>query len=434
MNPWIAHLTTLAGGHLLAQLEAPEGTFGASATELMFASQDGLRRLKLTSITRIARSSGAVIISGRDGELLRVLINVPNNDLLAFFQAVKTIANQARLLEHDQGTRRSAPEGSTPTPKSPPSSQASVSPPESRDAEASGKSTVVLEPARSSSFRPEPARPESARPESARPESARSAPPKPGPLKPAPPSRSSAPTDLKASSIFWPAPHIGDEAVHNSLDHLRMMANDDAPHEPAQWNKRLIAAALDAGLFLFAQILVSRLLGLWPATFLDLLSIGSHRVLNPSTYWEAIIDMASVIGFTVVLSWPYFALFEASALQGTPGKLAMRLNVTDLNGRRADFGRTTWRHLARLVPILCGFALWFGGTAFALALDEAVGRNLGLVALVLFTILGMAFPVVAYLRARKDAFHQTLYDQIAGCVVLGLDPVEAAAGARARGG
>lgn len=216
-------------------------------------------------------------------------------------------------------------------------------------------------------------------------------------------------------------PHIGDEAVQNSLDHLRMLPDHQTVHQPAPWNRRLMAA-LDGGLFLFAQILVSRLLGLWPATPLDLLSIGTDRILNPSTYWWAITDVAVVIGFTVVLSWPYFALFEASKVQATPGKLALRLNVGDLTGRRAAFGRTTWRHLARLVPLLCGFALWFGGTAFAFALDEPFGRNLSLGVLGVFTVLGVAFPVVAYLRARTDVFHQTLHDQIAGCVVQNLEP------------
>jgi uncharacterized RDD family membrane protein YckC len=202
-----------------------------------------------------------------------------------------------------------------------------------------------------------------------------------------------------------------------------MMTEDTRPQEPAPFRQRLLAAALDGGLFVCAQILISRALGLWPATPLDLVMVLPERLFNSSAYWWVIADMASVIGFSLVLSWPYFALMEASKFQGTPGKLALRLNVTDLGGRRADFGRTTWRHLARLVPVVSGFALWFGGTALALALDGAFGRIAGLGTLIAFTVLGLAFPLVAYFRARTDRFGQTLHDQIAGCMVQSLEPV-----------
>jgi hypothetical protein len=190
MNPWIAQLTTLAGGRLLAHLESPEGTFGTSATELMFASSDGVRRMKLTGITRIARSGGAVIISGPDGELLRVKLNVPNDALLAFFQTVKSIANQARLLERD--SVRAMPQHSVPS--QPPSPPLVASTPPSTASSVTPSMTPSAPP------RP-PSSPESSHPDPvpsfvasnqvvATPSSA----------LPEPPS------DLTASSTFWPAP------------------------------------------------------------------------------------------------------------------------------------------------------------------------------------------------------------------------------------
>lgn len=47
--------------------------------------------------------------------------------------------------------------------------------------------------------------------------------------------------------------------------------------------------------------------------------------------------------------WLYFALFECSRLQATPGKLVVRLAVTDLYGRRIGFGRATGRFFAKLL-------------------------------------------------------------------------------------
>jgi uncharacterized RDD family membrane protein YckC len=424
MNPWIAQLTTLAGGRLMAQLESPEGSFGTTATELLFASPEGVRRIKLTGITRIARSGGAVIISGPDAELLRVKLNVPNDALLAFFQTVKSIANQARLLERGRGSaptvQPEVPQESRPVPVmlgSPvvPSTPAPIlEPPVSN-----------LGPAFEPSVEPIPisglsissasnfAAPNFIAPNEA--VSSHNLPQRPAILP-------EAPLDTAASSTFWPAPNLGDDAVNNSLDHLRMMTEDTQPQEPAPFRSRLFAAALDGGLFVIAQILISRTLGLWPATPLDLVVVLPERLFNSSAYWGVIGDMASVIGFSLVLSWPYFALLEASKLQGTPGKLALHLYITDLGGRRVDFGRATWRHLSRLVPVLSGFLLWFGGTALALALDGSFGRIAGLSALIVFTLLGLAFPLIAYLRARTDRFGQTLHDQIAGCMVQNLEP------------
>ncbi len=411
MNPWIAQLTTLAGGRLMAQLESPEGAFGTSPTELMFASSDGVRRMKLTGITRIARSGGAVIISGPDAELLRVKLNVPNDALLAFFQTVKSIANQARLLERDRG---SAPIAQAQVPQEPRPSQVIPNPPvASSDPVPSPEPPSTPAPAIEHSVA---AAPLSSASSFSLPNNASSSLPEKPAFLP------EAPLDTTASSTFWPAPNLGDDAVNNSLDHLRTMTEDTTPQQPAPFRPRLFAAALDGGLFVCAQILISRALGLWPATPLDLMVVLPERLFNPSAYWGVIGDMASVIGFSLVLSWPYFALLEASKLQGTPGKLALHLNVTDLDGRRVDFGRATWRHLARLVPVLSGFLVWFGGTALALALDSSFGRIAGLSALIVFTLLGLAFPLIAYFRARTDRFGQTLHDQISGCMVQSLEP------------
>lgn len=53
----------------------------------------------------------------------------------------------------------------------------------------------------------------------------------------------------------------------------------------------------------------------------------------------------------------YFAGFESSKLQATPGKKAIGLIVTDLNGSRISF----WRACARLLgKILSGFLFCFG--------------------------------------------------------------------------
>lgn len=58
--------------------------------------------------------------------------------------------------------------------------------------------------------------------------------------------------------------------------------------------------------------------------------------------------------------WLYFALFESSKLQATPGKLLMDLQVRDLTGVRIGFWQATIRVAAKLIsaiPVGLGFVL-----------------------------------------------------------------------------
>jgi uncharacterized RDD family membrane protein YckC len=67
---------------------------------------------------------------------------------------------------------------------------------------------------------------------------------------------------------------------------------------------------------------------------------------------------------SLVITFVYYVLFESSKLQATPGKLALRLRVTDLNGQRVSVGRAAARNVVRiaglifgLIPIICYLAI-----------------------------------------------------------------------------
>jgi uncharacterized RDD family membrane protein YckC len=63
------------------------------------------------------------------------------------------------------------------------------------------------------------------------------------------------------------------------------------------------------------------------------------------------------IGFVVgiVGSWLYYALFESSPKQATPGKLACGFVVTDMNGGRISFGKATGRYFGMIISTLILF-------------------------------------------------------------------------------
>ncbi len=54
----------------------------------------------------------------------------------------------------------------------------------------------------------------------------------------------------------------------------------------------------------------------------------------------------------------FYAIFECSSKQGTPGKQAFRLRVVDMNGRRISFGRASARTLGKILSTLALMIGW----------------------------------------------------------------------------
>jgi uncharacterized RDD family membrane protein YckC len=69
----------------------------------------------------------------------------------------------------------------------------------------------------------------------------------------------------------------------------------------------------------------------------------------------------AVVAVSIVGGWLYYSLMESSSLQGTLGKKALGLYVTDLEGRRVTFGRACGRYLGGR---FLGHVPGFGGLYF----------------------------------------------------------------------
>ena len=90
---------------------------------------------------------------------------------------------------------------------------------------------------------------------------------------------------------------------------------------------------------------------------------------------EAIINCAISL-----LAWLYFAGMESSRHQGTLGKMAVGIKVTDLSGRPIGFGRASGRYFGKIISAI---------------------------------ILGIGFLCAAF-TPKKQALH----DMLAGCLCL----------------
>lgn len=90
--------------------------------------------------------------------------------------------------------------------------------------------------------------------------------------------------------------------------------------------------------------------------------------------------VAAVGILLIVVPWLYYAGFESSRGQATPGKVLMRLQVTDMEGNRICFARATLRFFGKFISVL---------------------------------IIFIGFIMIGLTKKR-----QGLHDKIAGCLVL----------------
>jgi uncharacterized RDD family membrane protein YckC len=128
--------------------------------------------------------------------------------------------------------------------------------------------------------------------------------------------------------------------------------------------RRLAARIIDCVVLFIAIFVVAFAAGLL---------YGVER-LRPRDVW-IIVTLA-----TFASVWLYYTVFECSALQATPGKLALRMIVTDSRGRRVSFRRANGRFFGKIISGM---------------------------------VLGIGYYLVGF-TVKK----QTLHDILADCVVV----------------
>jgi uncharacterized RDD family membrane protein YckC len=138
---------------------------------------------------------------------------------------------------------------------------------------------------------------------------------------------------------------------------------------------------------LIDRVILSSIFGLLssfrPAVFL-IFPDSNAAAQPPATMQEFLnsIPHPTPQGFFVLLllMWIYYAGFESSAWQATPGKKLLRLYVTDLSGRPITFPRASFHNVGRIIAEM---TFWVG-----------------------------------YIPAGFTEKKQALHDIIAGCLVL----------------
>ncbi|MCE5270447.1 RDD family protein [bacterium] len=142
------------------------------------------------------------------------------------------------------------------------------------------------------------------------------------------------------------------------------------PTRYAPFIKRFVAFVVDFILSgaICALLMLPLALVFIPKLLVDSALVGlfSGRHFDPERLFEHSAAMMlfpliwNIILFVLVASLVhllYFALFESSHRQATPGKMLLGIFVTDEQGRRISFGRAVGRNLAR---VLSKMFCWLG--------------------------------------------------------------------------
>jgi uncharacterized RDD family membrane protein YckC len=123
--------------------------------------------------------------------------------------------------------------------------------------------------------------------------------------------------------------------------------------------KRAAAYIIDGIVLWIPNMILNSLFGASQAA--DIYAQAIHAAGNdPQLMLQAMDTYLHAIGPAIfaqtIVSWLYFAALESSAWQGTLGKLALGLRVTDMDGTRISFLRATGRYFAKfLSALMLGF-------------------------------------------------------------------------------
>jgi len=115
----------------------------------------------------------------------------------------------------------------------------------------------------------------------------------------------------------------------------------------ASFGRRTGAWLIDYLLLLIPTAIVSFNMG--ATTIVEKLVTELQAGITPAALTEYAQAMRPISLVVIVIGFAYYALFECSKWQATPGKKLLGLRVTDMDGNRLGLGRSLTRNAVRLV-------------------------------------------------------------------------------------
>ena len=139
------------------------------------------------------------------------------------------------------------------------------------------------------------------------------------------------------------------EVVKDISKSISELTSQSSPHKPVQPERPVQKLEVDWQKSFLWKAFWKRV----AASFLDALIISLPLILvflkaiedsffDPFTvfFYYVLIEMLQII---------IFAFMESSSWKGTPGKIIMKLQITDNDGHRISFGKSVWRNVIKLL-------------------------------------------------------------------------------------
>src|SRR6185437_15822792 len=151
------------------------------------------------------------------------------------------------------------------------------------------------------------------------------------------------------------------QALHDKMTscvitHTETVFEPTATYTYAGFWRRLGAYLLDT---ILLSILLSPInLVLVPASAQNLMQTMMHKLNSQEVALPNINDliiMMAISTISTLIVFFYFASWESSRFQATPGKLALGLKVIDIHGNRLSFWKASGRYVAKFVSALTCF-------------------------------------------------------------------------------
>ncbi len=346
-------------------------------TELVYINVAGMQRAKLGEIAKVARENGELVISSSERALIRGAIKTDKETLANFFSQVRQVAAWSRerrtvIIDSPSATPMdSSFIGRTPD---------GLARPDLPDPIAQMPIPVITRPVVMVA-----------------------------PSESLPPLLSRPPDPTQSLGRGVALPRSPDENL----------IAQDRPRVVASVAPRLSETRAEPERLEYAGFWVR-----FGAYFIDLivLSLASGVLSLVFSSGNAADGLGLASLANLIFTWLYFAFLESGERQGTLGKMALGLVVTDTNQQRISFLHATGRYLARAIPavvIVFGASLTLGVAALAsvLSLNSTNAAN-ALAPLVGGASLALLLLLATYLMAAFTAKKQALHDLIARTLVL----------------
>lgn len=140
----------------------------------------------------------------------------------------------------------------------------------------------------------------------------------------------------------------------------------------ASFWKRLAAVFIDSLILLIPNLIVGLIIGVVIGIVMGASGMDDVSITMMAN------GLGNIVG--IVIAWLYWAYFESSEKQATPGKMLLGIQVTDLEGQRISFGKASLRYFGKILS--------------------------GLICL------------IGYIMAAFTEKKQALHDMLAGCLVV----------------